>query len=122
MMLSTSTPRQVAESYWQAEARRDLDAVMEHFHPDAVLEVPDGKLMGRATIRTFYEPMFEQYPNLEIRIARDITNGEWAALEYDAVLIDADGGRTPLQGCNIVRVVNGQFTYLRGYFDPSQLG
>ena len=29
------TPREVAESYWAAECRRDIDAVMAHYNDDA---------------------------------------------------------------------------------------
>jgi ketosteroid isomerase-like protein len=29
------TPREVSESYWAADCRRDIDAVMEHYLPDA---------------------------------------------------------------------------------------
>ncbi len=120
-MSSPMTPRQIAQSYWDAEMRRDTDAVLEHFHPDAVLETPNGVLRGRDEIRTFYAPMFEEYPTLAVRIVRDITNGDWAMLEYDAVLTRADGKVAPLQGCNVVNFRDEMFYYLRGYFDPSAL-
>ena len=121
MKLHARTPRQIAQSYWDAEAERDLDLMMSHYCDDAVLETPTGVLQGAGNIRTFYEPMFSEFPMLKVEIVRDITNGSWAAFEYDAVLTREDGSRLALQGCNIIKFRDDKFKYLRGYFDTAGL-
>jgi ketosteroid isomerase-like protein len=122
MMDQNLTHLQVARAYWDAEERRDLDAVMGYYHDDASLVVPGATLRGKAEIRTYYEPGLEAFPGLEVRIKRDIVNGEWALFEYEAVFTDAEGKRTPFEGCNVVQIVDGKYTYVRGYFDPTQFG
>ena len=47
------TPREVSESYWAAECRRDLDGVTEHFHSDATGAGPDGVRHGRCQPKRF---------------------------------------------------------------------
>ena len=47
-----STParsvRSLAESYWAAEAQRDIDAVMSHYHSDATYQDAGGRRHGAA--------------------------------------------------------------------------
>lgn len=113
------TPREVAESYWAAECRRDLQAVLDHYHEDAVVYPPDGsELRGRARIATFYADELDEYPGLEVEIVHEVSNGPEACLEWEATLIDKAGGRHPFRGCNIVRVRDGKFETVRAYFDP----
>src|SRR3954447_6188105 len=65
------TPREVSESYWAAECRRDLDAVMEHYGADATYEDAGGLRRGEAEIRRAYEESAAAYPGLEVRIVRE---------------------------------------------------
>ncbi|MCP9487472.1 MAG: nuclear transport factor 2 family protein [Gaiellaceae bacterium MAG52_C11] len=117
------TPREVAESYWAAECRRDLDAVLSYYHEDAVVYPPAGEpLRGHPEIAPWYADEMRDYPGLEVRIAHEVSNGPEAALEWEAVLIDHDGGRHPFRGVNVVRVRNGKFETVRAYFDPASIG
>ena len=50
-----SATREVAESYWAAECRRDIDGVMTHYHEDATYQDGAGLLRGQAAIRQYYE-------------------------------------------------------------------
>ncbi len=114
------TPREVAESYWAAECRRDMQAVLDHYHPDAVVYPPDGaELRGHDQIATFYADELDEYPGLEVNIVHEISSGPEACLEWEAVLIDKAGGRHPFRGTNVVRVRDGKFEVVRAYFDPS---
>lgn len=115
------SPREIAESYWAAESARDIEAVLEHYHPDAVFSPPGQTLRGHAEIRTFYDSSAADYPGLEVRIVREIGHGDEASLEWEAVLIDHHGGRHPLRGVNNIRVEDGRFREVRAYFDPSTL-
>lgn len=115
------TPRAVAESYWRVECDRDVEAVLAHYHEDAVMHPPGQILRGHDEIRTFYEDSVRRFPGLEVTILHEISVGDEAALEWDAVLIDHAGVRHPLKGVNIIKVEDGRFRYVHAYFDPSVL-
>jgi ketosteroid isomerase-like protein len=113
------TPREVSESYWAAECRRDVDAVMAYYLPDATYEDPGGLRRGHAEIRRAYEDSARAYPGLEVTIAREFTGTpDTSALEYDAVLIDHEGRRFRVRGVNVVVVRDGKFVSVRSYEDP----
>jgi ketosteroid isomerase-like protein len=114
------TPREISESYWAAECRRDIDAVMEHYHADATYEAPDGLRRGEVEIRATYEESARAYPGLEVEIVREFPLGDRAALEFDAILIDAAGGRHRVRGVNVVLVRDGRFVSVRSYEDPPE--
>jgi ketosteroid isomerase-like protein len=111
------TPCEISESYWAAECRRDLDAVMEHYHPDATYEDGAGLRRGEAEIRAAYEESARLYPGLEVAIVREFPLADRAALEFDAVLIDPAGGRHRVRGVNVVHVRDGRFVSVRSYED-----
>jgi ketosteroid isomerase-like protein len=115
-----TSPREVAESYWRAEESRDVDAVLAHFHADAVFHPVTGPLLGHEEIRTFYDGMGDTFPGLEVAITHELSSGNEAALEWDAVLTDREGRRFEIRGVNIVRVRDGKFEHVTAYFDPTQ--
>jgi len=113
-----SAPRAVSESYWAAECRRDIDAVMAHYQPDATYEDAGGRRVGVAEIRQAYEDSARAYPGLEVRIVREFTLDDASgALEFDAVLIDAAGTRFRVRGVNVVTLRDGKFSSVRSYED-----
>lgn len=117
------TPRKVAEAYWAAECRRDLDGLLAYFHEDAVVRPPSGPaLHGHREIATFYADELRDYPGLEVEITHEIRDGDEATLEWDAVLIDHAGARHPYRGVNVIRVRDGKFESVRAYFDPTAVG
>ena len=117
-----TTPREVSEAYWAAECRRDVDAVMAFYHPDATYEDAGGLRRGHAEIRQAYEDSKNAYPGLEVRILREFTHSpDTAGLEYYAVLIDADGKRFKVRGVNVVTVRDGRFVSVRSYEDAPSL-
>ena len=56
-----ATPREVAESYWRAEAERDVEKVRQHYHPDAVFLPPGERLEGWDQTRPWYEGTYERF-------------------------------------------------------------
>jgi ketosteroid isomerase-like protein len=113
------TPREVSESYWAAECRRDLDSVVAHYHDDGTYEGPDGLRRGQEQIRTAYQDSARDYPGLEVRIVRELTGGaDSSALEFEAFLVDPDGRRFRVRGVNLVVVRDGRFVSVRSYEDP----
>jgi ketosteroid isomerase-like protein len=116
------SPREVSESYWAAECRRDIDGVMAHYHADGTYEGPDGLRRGHAEIRKAYEDSARDYPGLEVRIVREFAGTpDCSAFEFDAVLIDPSGKRFRVRGVNVVVVRDGKFVSARSYEDPPTL-
>jgi ketosteroid isomerase-like protein len=61
--------RELLESYFAAERRRDVSGVLEHFHADAVVVLPDGRrLGGRAAVGEFYARVYAQLADLDVRV------------------------------------------------------
>jgi ketosteroid isomerase-like protein len=113
------TPREVSESYWAAECRRDVDAVMAHYHPDATYEDSGGLRRGHVEVREAYVDSARAYPGLEVRILREFTEtADSSGLEFYAVLIDPAGRRFKVRGVNVVAVRDGKFVSVRSYEDP----
>jgi len=113
------TPREVAESYWAAECRRDIDAVMAHYQPDATYQDAGGLLRGHAEIRGFYEQSARDYPGLAVTILREFVGSpDSSALEVHAVLTDHEGRRFEIRGLNALTVRDGRIASLRCYEDP----
>lgn len=112
------TPREVSESYWAAECRRDIDAVMAHYHENGTYEAPDGLRRGHDEIRAAYEESARLYPSLEVAIVREFPADERSAIEFDALLIDTSGVRHRVRGVNVVHVRDGRFVSVRSYEDP----
>ena len=109
------SPREIAESYWRAECSRDVEAILAHFQEDAELVAPGAVLRGHADIRRFYEEAIAQFPGLEVSLLHELTVGDEACLEWEAVMIDHDGGRHPQSGANVVTVSGGKFARVRVY-------
>lgn len=115
------TPREVSESYWAAECRRDIEGVMAHYHADATYEDGGGLRRGQAEVRRAYEESAQAYPGLEVRIVREFTySPECSGLEFDATLIDPAGSRFRVRGVNVVAVRDGKFVAVRSYEDAPQ--
>lgn len=113
------TPREVAESYWAAECRRDIDAVLAHYHPDATYQDGGGLLLGHDQIRTFYEGSAADYPGLEVAILREyVGSPKSSALEVSAVLTDRTGRQFRIEGLIAVVVRDGKFVSVRCFEDP----
>ena len=113
------TPRDVAESYWAAECRRDIDAVMEHYTDDATYQDGAGLLTGPEAIRHYYEVSIGDFPGLEVTILREyVAAPDTSAFEVDAVLTDHQGARSRIQGLISIRVRDGKMAAIRCYEDP----
>lgn len=113
------TPHEVALAYWDAEMRRDLDAIVSFFHEDAVFYTPAQTWRGAAAIRTRYADMARLYPGLDVRVDWVIEDGPRAALQWHSVLTDPAGVRLTLDGVNLVEVAGDRFVAVRCFFDPA---
>lgn len=116
-----ATPREVSESYWRAEAERNVDKVGLHYHADAIFMPPGERLVGWENIRKWYESTYRQFQSVRVDIVHEISHGPEASLEWKATLKDAAGKVITPIGVNIVRVEGGKFREVRAYFDSSIL-
>ena len=105
-----------AKSYWQAEADRDLDAILDHFHENAVFIAPTMTLSGRNEIRRYYEGVMENFGSVDVTVENSVEQGDQVAVEWRAVLGDGEDRRVVL-GCNVFTIVRGRFSKLRVYFN-----
>jgi ketosteroid isomerase-like protein len=106
-------------SAWDAECRRDLDALLAHFHPDATFHPAGGEPQtGHAAIRRMTEDFYSSYPELAIDILNEWGNGDSSAVfEFRAHLTDLAGHRSTLDGVCLVEIEDGKFRSVRYYED-----
>jgi ketosteroid isomerase-like protein len=117
-----NNPASVAKSYWAAEERRDIDAVLGHYHPDAELVVPDlGQLTGHDEIRKFYTASISRFPQLRVTIESALENGDRGAFEWSSIFTDYAGKEWFSNGVNIIRISAGKFASVHVYYDPAPL-
>ncbi len=115
------TVRELAEAYWAAEERRDIDAIMALYHDDAVYQDAGGRVVGAAALRAWYERSAADYPRLTVAILREFPDGDASAIEFDASLWDRDGRRCIIRGMNLFVVSGDRFSSVRSYEDPPAL-
>jgi len=116
-----NTPREIAESYWQAECERDLEKILSHYHVNAIFCPPGQILSGHNEIATFYRSSGADFPSLEVEITNDFVVGDQAALEWTARLTSTAGNKFTIKGVNIVKVRDNKFEWVHAYFDPTVL-
>ena len=115
-------PGEVVRSYWGMESKRDLAGVLACYASDAELVVPElGKLVGHAEIRRFYEASFARFPALQVELVSEVVKDQMGAFEWRSVFEDGAGGRFPLRGANVVRVLGNKMVLVHVYYDPSSL-
>ena len=113
------TPREVSESYWAAECRRDIDAIMDHYLADATYQDGAGRLVGASAIRGYYQASIADYPGLEVAILREfVQTPDTSAFEVHAVLTDHGGKRLVIEGLIAITVRDGRMASIRCYEDP----
>jgi uncharacterized protein (TIGR02246 family) len=112
-----ASARQVTESYFDAENRRDLDAILGQFAEDVRFVTPEGQVLtGRDGIRPFYAANIAALPILHVKLVADLAQGDRAALEWRAEGDAPDGRPVRMHGTNFVSVRNGQFADFRAYW------
>ncbi len=119
--MGARTIRELAESYWAAEERRDIDAIVAHYHADASYQDGGGARHGIAAIRAFYQGSAADYPVIRVAILDDHPVEGGSAVEFRAVLTDPEGRDWIIEGVNLFRVRDGRFTSVRSYEDAPRL-
>jgi hypothetical protein len=94
---------------------------MDHYAADARFVAPGWDLTGHHEIRRYYADSAERFPGLEVEVVSDFDDGVWAAVEWRAILVDADGMRYPIRGVNLASIEGGRLKEVRAHFDLSGL-
>ena len=117
--MTSSSLLKIALSYWDAESRGDLPAVLEHFHSDATFTAPGCQFRGRGEIAAFYRKIMGTYKAMRIEARRTIESGSDIVVEFGFHYTRQDGSQGYAEGCNVFTIAGGQFTRFRAYFNPS---
>jgi steroid delta-isomerase-like uncharacterized protein len=116
-----------ARSYFDAIARRDVDAMMEHWKEDGVVDlVPIGILRGVDEISAFFREMFAAFPDSEMTVARVAAGQNEVALEWRMSAnftggsfqgIEPTGRPVELRGVDIIEIADGKIVSNTAYYD-----
>jgi steroid delta-isomerase-like uncharacterized protein len=122
---------QVAESYFDAIARHDVDAIASHWSPELVVDMlGQGILRGPDEMRAFFESLFAAIPDAEMRAERIVGDDKVAFVQWrlrgtfsGAPLfgIDATGSWIEQRGCDAIEVTEGLITRNTAYQDGIEM-
>ncbi|MFB4272066.1 ester cyclase [Nonomuraea sp. GTA35] len=111
-----------------------LEGILRLYGPQAVLVAPGGVAEGRDQIATYYEYMFEGFPDVHATLWRKITSGsvslqEWtlAGTHLGPFLIpgggtlDATGQGVVVRACSTVTMDDNVIASHQFYFDQLEL-
>ena len=124
-------PRKIektAESYFDAVARRDPDAMASHWHAQGVDDmVPLAPLRGPGAVRSFFSELFTAVPDLEFTVTQMVVDSQGATVQWRMrgtfeggafQGIEPTGRTIDLRGCDCVEVDDdGLITSNVAYYD-----
>jgi steroid delta-isomerase-like uncharacterized protein len=127
----------VARVYFEAVARRDLDAMVAPWEPGAA-DVIHGVVEMRVPedLRSWFGKLFAAFPDFTFEVLDVMASGEKAAVHWHATGtfdgsgrfegLDPNGARVDLQGCDVLTVREGRIVrndaYMNGAEMARQLG
>jgi steroid delta-isomerase-like uncharacterized protein len=116
-----------ARGYFDAIARRDPQAIGEHWADDGVEDiVPLGVLRGRDEIVSFFRDLFAAVPDADMRVARLVAGDSEAAVEWRMTGhftgapfqgIDPTGKPVDMRGFDLLEIVDGRNVSNTAYYD-----
>ena len=118
---------QHARSAFDALARRDAQAIGEHYREDCVVDiVPIQVFRGRQAIVDFFLEVFAAVPDLETTVTRVVAGETHAAVEWrmsgnftgaQFQGIDPTGNPVDLRGIDLLEIENGETVSNTAYYD-----
>jgi predicted ester cyclase len=131
------TAAEIARSYFDAVAARDVETMIEHWDPDGGgyihgmidVSVPD-------TYRGWFADMFAAFPDLRFEVLDLVAGGDQAAVRWRArgtftgpVRFEgmiANGAEVDMEGCDLLTIRDGRiasnYAYTNGAEMARQLG
>jgi steroid delta-isomerase-like uncharacterized protein len=123
--------RRIATEFFDAFARRDVDALMQMVSADIVEDLPGvGIVSGPEQERAFLTGLFASFPDLATDVIRITVDGRVAAIEWKRTGtftgapwqgVPATGHRFASAGATFVEVDDGQVSKVTVYSDSVQL-
>jgi steroid delta-isomerase-like uncharacterized protein len=114
-------------SYFDAIARRDVQAMGDHWSADGVNEiVPIRVLRGRGETESFFTEVFAAVPDVEMTVTRVVAGEREAAVEWRMTGhhtgglfegIEPTGKRIDLRGLDLFQVEDGKIVGNTAYYD-----
>ncbi len=127
----------VARAYFDAVARRDLDAMEACFEPGAVDQLHGlAELRVPGSFRSWFAALFAAFPDFEFEVLDVIASEEKAAVRWRArgtfdgtgrfEGLEPNGAKVDVQGCDVLTIREGRIqrndAYLNGAEMARQLG
>jgi steroid delta-isomerase-like uncharacterized protein len=123
----TKTPEEVARSYFEALASRDLDAACRHWRSDGIEDViPLRVLRGVDEIRGFLSSLMVAMPDLEMTVTRVTADERRAVVEWHGggtfsggqfEGIDPTGAAVRIRSIDVLEVEDGEIVSNTVYYD-----
>ena len=120
----------VARSYFEKLAARDVDAAMEHLDPEVVEDMlAIGILRGPDEVREFFTEMMAAMPDFEMVVERITAEGDHASVQWRGSGtftggpfqgVEATGSLIDLRGCDVIQVQDGKIVRNTVYQDGMQ--
>ncbi|MET0558960.1 MAG: nuclear transport factor 2 family protein [Solirubrobacterales bacterium] len=127
----------VARAYFEAVARRDLDAMEAFYEPGGTGEIHGlVSLTVPGTYSAWFGDLFRAFPDLRMEILDVVGDGEVAAVRWRATGtfngdakfegLEPNGSRVTMGGCDVLRIRDGRIhrndAYTNGADLARQLG
>jgi len=134
---TTERNAEIARSYFEAVAARDVEAMLEHWDPDGGgyihgmvdVRVPD-------TYRGWFADMFKAFPDFRFEVLDIVAEGDKAVVRWRAngtfngstrfEGMDPNGARVETEGCDVLTIRDGKlvsnYAYTNGAEMMRQLG
>jgi steroid delta-isomerase-like uncharacterized protein len=126
------SPAVVVGEFFDAMARRDIDAAMDLVSDDIVEDLAGvGVITGLTEERAFLTAFFGSFPDMKTEVIRVTADGRVVAVEWRRrgtfsgspwQGLPASGRSFDLRGAAFVEVDDGLISYVTAYSDSAQLG
>lgn len=81
---------EILDHHLKCFAKRDLDGVMADYSEDAVFLGPNGALLGRNAIQSFFQTIFVEFakPGVSFSLKQQLIEREYAYIVWTAETVD----------------------------------
>jgi ketosteroid isomerase-like protein len=116
------------EAFLAAFNRHDVDAVMEFFTDDCVMETPRGadpwgrRLEGKEQVRAGIEARFAGIPDIHYGDANHWAAGGFGVSRWTITGTDTSGARVEVRGCDLLELRGGKIARKDSYWKLVERG